>query len=114
MLVRDKRGFTMVEMLLSVTIWLMLCVTLLPHLMVIIAERKNNDLLNMGNQLLAEELQKEFNGETSSLKPIAKGGVTYQFTRSLNEELQKWQLCVTWEDKLGKSYERCGYTNGKE
>lgn len=113
MLVKDKRGFTMVEMLLSVSIWLMLCATLLPQLMLIITERRNTEIYNMGNQLLSEELQKEFNGEPLNIVSTEKNGVTYKFSKSYNERLQKWELCVTWEDKLSKTYERCGYINGE-
>ncbi|WP_010678103.1 competence type IV pilus minor pilin ComGE [Bacillus timonensis] len=113
MLVKDKRGFTMVEMLLSVSIWLMLCATLLPQFMFIMTERRNIDLRNMGNQLLTEELQKEFNGEASNLGSTVKNGVTYQFSKTYNEGLQGWQLCVSWQDKLTKTYERCGYINGE-
>ncbi|RFB10563.1 type II secretion system protein [Bacillus sp. HNG] len=112
MLVRDKRGFTMVEMLLSVSIWFMLCVTLLPQLMLIITERKNTEIFNIGTQLLSEELQKEYNGEPS-LNHLVKYGVTYTFSKKFNEVLQKSELCVTWEDKLSKTYERCGYLNGE-
>lgn len=112
MLVKDKRGFTMVEMLLSVSIWFLLCVTLLPQQMLIMTERRNTEIFNMGNQLLSEELQKEYNGE-SILNNVVKDGVTYKFAKKFNEELQKWELCVTWEDKLSKTYERCGYINGE-
>ncbi|MEH7384952.1 prepilin-type N-terminal cleavage/methylation domain-containing protein [Bacillus sp. JJ1521] len=112
MFLRDKRGFTMVEMLLSVSIWFMLCVTLLPQLMLIITERRNTEIFNMGNQLLSEKLQEEYNGE-SILNHVVKDGVTYTFSKNLNEELQKWEVCVTWEDKLSKTYERCGYVNGE-
>ncbi|MEH7224578.1 type II secretion system protein [Bacillus sp. JJ1566] len=112
MLLKDKRGFTMLEMLLSVSIWLMLCVTLLPQLMLIMTERRNTDIFNMGSQLLSEELQKEYNGE-STLNNVEKDGVTYKFSKSFNEGLQKWELCVNWEDKLSKTYERCGYVNGE-
>ncbi|WP_084795407.1 type II secretion system protein [Bacillus sinesaloumensis] len=111
MLLRDKRGFTLVEMLLSVSIWLMLCATLLPQLMILVTERKNTDILNMGNQLLAEELQKGFNGEPSQATTEVIDGVTYQFFKSYNVMLDKWELCVAWEDKLSKRYERCGYSN---
>ncbi|MEH7238476.1 type II secretion system protein [Bacillus sp. JJ1562] len=112
MLVKDKRGFTMVEMLLSVSIWFLLCVTLLPQLMLIMTERRNTEIFNMGNQLLSEELQNEYNG-ASTLNNVVKDGITYKFTKNFNEELQKWELCVTWEDKLSKTYERCGYVNGE-
>lgn len=112
MLVKDKRGFSMVEMLLSVSIWLMLCVTLLPQLMFIITERRNTEIFNVGTQLLSEELQKEYNGE-SSINHLEKYGVTYKFAKNYNEKIQKWELCVTWEDKLSKTKERCGFLNGE-
>ncbi|MCC3356742.1 type II secretion system protein [Bacillus sp. REN16] len=113
MLLKNERGFTLVEMLLSVSIWFMLCVTLLPQLMLIITERRNTDIYNIGTQLLSEELQKEYNGD-SSVMNIVKDGVSYNFQKSFNGELQKWELCVNWEDKLSKTYERCGYINGGE
>ncbi|THE15484.1 type II secretion system protein [Bacillus timonensis] len=112
MLVKDKRGFTMVEMLLSVSIWLMLCVTLLPQLMFIMTERRNTEIFNIGTQLLSEELQKGYNGE-SAINHLVKYGVTYKFTKNYNETFQKSELCVTWEDKLSRTYERCGFLNGE-
>lgn len=112
MLVRNKQGFTMVEMLLSVSIWFLLCVTLLPQLMLIITERRNTEIFNMGNQLLSEKLQEEYSGE-SALEHMVKDGVTYKFSKQFNEELNKWELCVMWEDKRSKTYERCGYVNGE-
>ncbi|MEH7380011.1 type II secretion system protein [Bacillus sp. JJ1533] len=112
MLVRDKRGFTLVEMLLSISIWLMLCVTLLPQLMIIMTERRNAEIYSMGTQLLSEELQKEYNGE-ATLDYVNEDGVTYKISKNLNEDLKKWELCVTWEDRLSKKYERCGYVNGE-
>lgn len=113
MLVRNKRGFTLVEMLLAVSIWLMLCATLLPQLLLIMTERKNTEIYSRGRQLLSEELNKEYNGDESNLDRVIKNGVTYLFSKTFNEELQKWELCITWEDKLSKTYERCGYLNGE-
>ncbi len=66
----------------------------------------------MGNQLLSEKLQEEYNGE-STLNQVVKDGVTYTFSKNFNEKLYKWELCVTWENKLSKTYERCGYVNGE-
>ena len=111
MLVRNERGFTLVEMLLSVSIWLMLCATLLPQLLIIMSERRNTEIFNVGRQLLSEELDKEYNGEDSNLDKIVLNGVTYQFSKNANDELQVLELCISWEDKLSKTYERCGYIN---
>ncbi len=78
-------------------------------------ERRNTEIFNNGNQLLSEELQKAYNGDVLILNDtVERDGVTYKFSKEYNDELEKWKLCISWEDKLSKSIERCGYINGEK
>ncbi|MFT4412613.1 prepilin-type N-terminal cleavage/methylation domain-containing protein [Fredinandcohnia humi] len=111
MLLSCRRGFTMIEMLLSVSIWILLTTTLLPPFMMILLERKNGEILQSGNHFLSEKLQEAYHGsaENGEDSIVFRNGTTFHFTRSFNEELQKWELCVAWVDMQSRNNKRCGY-----
>ncbi|MFS0861537.1 hypothetical protein AB3M96_02400 [Fredinandcohnia sp. 179-A 10B2 NHS] len=103
----------MLEMLLAVSVWLLLCTILLPQFIVVLAERNNIEILTIGNQLLSEELQAAFQGGVDKYdsKVLEKGGTRYWLTREYNAESNMWEVCNSWEDKLGRKVERCGYVS---
>lgn len=113
MSLKCEKGYTMLEMLLSVSVWLLLCTTLLPQFIVVVAERKNIEILTTGNQLLSEELQTAFQGgvEEYDNKVLEKDGTRYWFTKEYHDESNMWVMCNLWDDKLGRKVERCGYVS---
>ncbi|MCH1624914.1 type II secretion system protein [Ferdinandcohnia quinoae] len=111
MLLKCKKGFTLLEMLIALTIWLLLCTVFLPKLTVILIERKNIEIMNTGNKILSEELAQAFQDTWFEVgeEVIVKENYSYVLMRELNENIQKWEVCVSWTDKRNRIVERCGY-----
>lgn len=111
MFLKCEKGFTLIEMLLALTIWLMLCTMLLPKLMFVLVERKNIEIMNTGNIILNEELTHIFQDEWIGIgdEMIVKENITYHIAREFNDEIEQWELCLSWKDKRNRHVERCGY-----
>ncbi|MDF0727788.1 type II secretion system protein [Cytobacillus sp. S13-E01] len=111
MLKKCERGITMLEVLVSFSIWLLLILTLVPSLILLKQERDNIQTLNNGNQLLYEELISY--KEDRSLKQnstIIRGGTSFILTWDFTSDTSIVTACVSWEDKRNRMIKRCGYS----
>jgi type II secretory pathway pseudopilin PulG len=106
MLLKCKKGYILIEMLVSLNILLILCLFLLPNYLLVKNERINLKMTNEANSLLHEELklvileEKERQGKVVNIN-----GLTYQM--NWNDELDK--LCISWNNRLQRNSTRCSY-----
>lgn len=108
MLQNCEKGFTILEVLVSFSIWLLLFITLVPSYVLVKQERSNILLLNTANQLVYEEFMEIKNGSgVRENKVTERNGITYNIDWSFDGGT----VCVRWEDRRKRSEERCGYTN---
>jgi hypothetical protein len=109
MLRNCERGFSLLEVLVSFSIWMILLLTLVPSYVLLKHERANILLINTGNQLVYEEVMKNKNGVGLKGKKIVEvNGTSYVVDWGAQGEST---VCVRWEDKRKREIERCGYTN---
>ncbi len=109
MLRKCERGFSLLEVLVSFSIWLLLLTTLIPSFVLVKQERANILFVNTANQLIFEELMAIKNGlRVKENKAISSNGIHYTLEWSSEDETK---VCVRWEDKRKRPEERCGYTN---
>jgi competence protein ComGE len=76
---RNEQGFFLLELLLSLSAWFMLCFFLLPSLMDMRAQTMMTEVHQKAVQLMYEELQAKLLGETSYADySVYNSGVEYQ------------------------------------
>lgn len=109
-MLRNCKGFSLIETLVAFSIWFLLLGTILPQMIQVIQERKSTYLLNTANELLYEELQSfVYEEENKISKAIQKNNESFFI---LWEEVDNQRLakaCISWTDKLNRGVERCGY-----
>jgi competence protein ComGE len=109
---KKYNGFTFVEMLVSLGIWLFLALMLLPSFTQVLVERKNEALKSMAYQLLNEELQTvdlSIQGE----KAIKRNQIVYTIRWNLEED-ELVKACISWHDYFERFVERCRYVKYDE
>lgn len=111
MLWNCNKGLTLIEVICTLSIWLLLCSSLLPHLMTIIIERKNAEIQQIGNSILSDELQLMFHTEVllPTEKFVTRNNITYIITVKKENGSQLREVCISWSDKLERNREKCGY-----
>lgn len=97
----NERGFTLIEMLVSLSILLMISTMIIPTLMDVMTERKNLAIRNEGNVLLLEQMN-EYYSDGTFKNEIDKDGVNYIFY------LEDKQLVVKWMNRDNQE-ELCSY-----
>nr|WP_214480245.1 hypothetical protein [Bacillus sp. SM2101] len=100
----------MIELLISLSIWLLLLLILLPPLTHIVQERKNIQLINTANHIVSNRLQ-IYHTESYFIDEQIEVS-NYKFTvawEDANELLAK--VCVSYTDFRKEEKKRCGYTN---
>ncbi|MBE4907949.1 type II secretion system protein [Bacillus luteolus] len=109
MLRKCERGFSLLEVLVSFSVWLLLFTTLIPSFVLVKQERANILFVNTANQLIFEELMAiKNNSGVKENKTVSRNGISYTLEWSAVDETK---VCVRWEDKRKRPEERCGYTN---
>jgi competence protein ComGE len=109
---KKYNGFTFVEMLVSLGIWLFLALMLLPSFTQVLVERKNEALKGMAHRLLNEELQTvdlSIQGE----KAIKRNQIVYTIRWNLEED-ELVKACISWYDYSERFVERCRYVKYDE
>ncbi|WP_157860696.1 type II secretion system protein [Bacillus sp. LL01] len=105
---RGCKGFTLVEVLAALVVWMMIASVLLPGLIKINQERKGFILEQQARFLLTLELENiRTEKEMFTPKTINKGGIMYSL--SLLEEDEPTKLCVNYTDYKLLVKERCVY-----
>lgn len=85
----NDRGFSLIEMLVSLSILLMISTYIIPTLMEILTERKDLIIQNEGEILLLEQINTyQTNGYFK--KEIELNGIVYTFTMLNNEMIVSW------------------------
>lgn len=97
----NERGFTLIEMLVSLSILLMISTMIIPTLMEVMTERKNLAIRNEGNLLLLEQINR-YNSDKNFNNIIEKDGVIFTFY------LEDKQLIVKWMNRDNQE-ELCSY-----
>ncbi|MGX1983065.1 competence protein ComGE [Thermolongibacillus altinsuensis] len=93
-------GFTMVELLVSLSIWFILISLLLPHWTIVALERENKKQESIARQVFYEQMIRT---DFIYSKEVIRQGRTFLVSFTGNE------LCVRWTDLLERQKERCGY-----
>ncbi|MBD8071334.1 type II secretion system protein [Bacillus sp. PS06] len=111
MLRKCDKGYILIEMLVSINILFVLCLSLLPNYFLVKNERRNLENINEANQLLHEELLHVILENSRRVdKTLVVEDMVYQlkWDKELNE------LCINWENKVQRNNKRCGYANTNE
>lgn len=108
-MLQKSKGFSMLELLISLNIICFLTLSILPELILIEKHRFNLKLTNTANKLIQQELK--FYIYDHGFKSADRKNVDmtnyYIVWEAINEKMVK--VCVSWEDNLGQSQEKCGY-----
>ncbi|MBA2869911.1 competence protein ComGE [Anoxybacillus calidus] len=105
---KNCNGFTLIEMLVSLGIWLLVATILLPSFIQISLERKNEELKSIAQQILNEELRM-YDLTTLHDKTIRRNDVLYTIRWEFTEN-GTMKACIRWQDYTKRAVERCGYT----
>jgi type II secretory pathway pseudopilin PulG len=108
-MLRSTKGYFLLELLLSLSALLMLCLYLLPLLLELREQSQQLDLENRARQIMFEELQaKLISKETFSGYSFIQNGVEYKITWKDTGADQK-EVCVRIEkNSFLPEIERCG------
>ncbi|HZG60497.1 MAG TPA: competence type IV pilus minor pilin ComGE [Anoxybacillus sp.] len=104
---KNCNGFTLIEMLVSLGIWLLVATILLPSFIQISLERKNEELKSTAQQILNEELRM-YDFTTLHDKTIRRNDILYTI-RWESAENGIMKACIHWQDYTERVVERCGY-----
>jgi prepilin-type N-terminal cleavage/methylation domain-containing protein len=97
----NERGFTLIEMLLSISVLFMLSSIIVPPLMKIFTERKNMYLENAALQFLMEQRHYYFYDSTNMTNELEIEGVKIML--NINNK----KICSTWMNKSNKEEQLC-------
>lgn len=100
-------GFTLVETLCALIIWLMIATVIFPSFLVVVVERKNI-MLERESRLLLQDLV-----QTMRVNPIQNSehielnreGGKFTFTTTIHETYSN--VCVTYHDYKNRIKEKC-------
>lgn len=108
-MLRNCKGFSLIEVLASLAIWLLLCMTLVPSLLQVIKDRQDNDMLLFASRKLNEAIQGYVNDSNS----MDTGPYVYKdnFLYLSWEETEgnSVKACIRWENYKKIQKERCGF-----
>lgn len=107
---KNCKGFTLLEVLASLVIWMVIASVLLPGLVRINQERKGFALEQQARFILTMELENvRSNDAVFQEKTVNKDGTFYSVT--LIEESFPPMLCVSYDDYRLLVKERCMYVH---
>ncbi|MCA1320536.1 prepilin-type N-terminal cleavage/methylation domain-containing protein [Bacillus tianshenii] len=111
---RQSRGFTLLEVLAALVVWMMIMTLLLPGLVMINQERSSFKHDRTARQLLTKELEKlRKSGDVFIGKEIESNGISFRFHKSeengipaicavyLDYRKREERRCVYWDDEAG-------------
>jgi competence protein ComGE len=106
---RKFNGFTLLETLVALNIWLFLIVSLLPQLIHLEKERYNLTLMATANQVLQEELTHYlYDSASVTFRDVVKDNKYYAISwEEMDTNMIK--ICVAWKDDVDRDKEKCGY-----
>ncbi|MFC4320745.1 hypothetical protein [Litchfieldia salsa] len=108
MLLKCKKGYILVDMLVSLNILLLICLFLIPNYLLVKNERTNLMMINEANTLLHEELKLVvLEGKERQIKTVTRNRVNYR----MNWEDDQNKLCITWVNRLNRNSTRCSYAS---
>lgn len=91
----NERGFTLIEMLVSLSILIMISTFITPTLMEVLIDRKDLSLRNEGSVLLIDQMNQYYTYGKFT-EEIDSKGVTYAFYKDGN------RMYVTWKNQENK------------
>ncbi|GAC89669.1 competence protein ComGE [Anoxybacillus flavithermus NBRC 109594] len=95
---KNCNGFTLFELLVSLSLWSGVIVMIVTNWTIITIERENKKIETIANQILYEAMMNEQIGNETI---VVRGAHTFSlFIRSNGR-------CVRWEDRLKRTKERC-------
>lgn len=97
----NEKGFSLVEMLVSISIVFMLSILILPSFMSILIERKNLVLRNEGHIILQEQLYTHYHLFSEIKETDERDGTTYSIQNTGKN------ICVTWENRKQQKEKIC-------
>lgn len=107
---RQPRGFTLVEVLATLVIWMITITILLPSLVMINQERNSFTLEREARFLLTEELESvRGDGEQLEARILEKHGRQFQIIKKINESFTS--ICVKYQDYRNREQTKCVYWN---
>lgn len=106
-----NRGFTLVEVIISLSMLLVVCGLLLPPYVHLRREGENTEMMYQGNRILYEEILRYHNGGelNQEAKTVIKNGISYQLSWEVQAPPYKHKVCITWNNIREKHMKRCGY-----
>lgn len=87
--IMNERGFTLLEMLISLSILLMVSTFIIPSLMNVLIERKNLVIENEATILLNEQVHLYYHTGTFT-ELVEQDGIDYHFYKINNQIYVKW------------------------
>jgi competence protein ComGE len=105
-MLRRNEGFFLLELLLSLSTWLIALGILLPYMIHITNQSLTLELEKTATHLLYDELEKmKVEGITATNKTVTRNGVTYEVkSRASGGALE---VCVLFKDHKQTNFEKC-------
>lgn len=98
----SEKGFTLLEMLVSLSIFLMISIFIIPSLIQVLIDRENLIIRNEGNVLLIEQLN-HYNTIGTYKENVSTEGIDYYFYINNNRLYVYWTNRKNVQEKI--SYE---------
>ncbi len=89
----NEKGFSLVEMLVSITIVFMMSILVVPSFMTILIERKDLVLRNEGNILMQEVIYAYYHDPTKMKTEDKREGTVYSI------QIVGKDICITWKNR---------------
>ena len=95
MLLKNKGGFFLIELLLSLSVWLMLSLIFIPLLINLKHQAWKLEIEKQSYQILYEELQANtIYEQTNSIHSILKNGIEYQISWKDVDDSNQKEVCI--------------------
>ncbi|ADU29942.1 type II secretion system protein [Evansella cellulosilytica] len=102
---RNGKGYTLVEVMVALTIFSLTAISLIPAIITVQEERKAIRQERVAEHLLQETYYDYFILGEELPQFLELQGITFELF--LNQQPQDERLCLQWVGGNGRSYERC-------
>ena len=103
---RKNDGFFLVELLLSLSTWLIALGFLLPYIIQVTNQSEGLELEKTATHILYDELEKmKVDGSTGSNKSVTRNGVIYEVEKRTSETVV--EVCISYQDSSQTDCEKC-------